>query len=136
MRAREDLHPNFAEFPFHALLRCIGVGVEPPKPLQPFQTRSIGYIDAIVLLGRRTHMHWYNPKVGKVEDVRAPSTDEEALEMLSGHPDSDGFVERYVVLREEGMSVEQALVFVGHRFRMFHLRHHNLGRTPELQHLY
>jgi hypothetical protein len=81
-------------------------------------------------------MHWYNPKVGKVEDVRAPSTDEEALEMLSGHPDSDGFVERYVVLREEGMSVEQALVFVGHRFRMFHLRYHNLGRTPELQDLY
>ena len=81
-------------------------------------------------------MHWYNPKVGKVEDVRAPSTDEEALEMLSGHPDSDAFVERYVVLREEGMSVEQALVFVGHRFRMFHLRHQNLGRTRELQHLY
>jgi uncharacterized protein YoaH (UPF0181 family) len=72
-------------------------------------------------------MHWYNPKVGKVEDVRAPSTDEEALEMLSGHPDSDRFVERYVVLREEGMSVEQALVFVGHRLRMFHLRYQNLA---------
>lgn len=81
-------------------------------------------------------MHWYNPKVGKAEDVRAPSTDEEALEMLSGHPDSDRFVESYVVLREEGMSVEQALVFVGHRFRMFHLRHQNLGRTRESQHLY
>jgi hypothetical protein len=79
-------------------------------------------------------MHWYNPKVGKVENVRAPSSDEQALEMLSGHPDSDGFVERYVVLREEGMSVEQALVFVGHRFRMFHLRHQNLGRARELQH--
>ena len=81
-------------------------------------------------------MHWYNPKEGKVEDVRAPSTDEEALEMLSGHPDSDGFVESYVVLREKGMSVEQALVFVGHHFRMFHLRHQNLGRTRELHHLY
>ncbi len=57
-------------------------------------------------------MHWYNPKVGKVEDVRAPSTDDEALEMLSGHPDSDEFVERYVVLREEGMSVERAGVGV------------------------
>ena len=78
-------------------------------------------------------MHWYNPKVGKVEDVRAPSTDEEALEILSGHPDSEGLVERYVVLREEGLGVEQALVFVGHRIRMHDLRHLNLGRVRELQ---
>ena len=78
-------------------------------------------------------MHWYNPKEGRVEDLRGPSTDEEALEMLSGHPDSGRFVERYVVLREEGMGVEQALVFVGHRQRMFDLRHLNLGRTRELQ---
>jgi hypothetical protein len=78
-------------------------------------------------------MHWYNPREGRVEDVRAPSTDEEALEMLSDHPDSDGLVERYVVLREEGMGVEQALVFVGHSLRMFDLRHLNLGRTRELQ---
>ncbi len=74
-------------------------------------------------------MHWYNPKEGKVEDVRAPSTDEGALEILTGHPDSDGFVERYVVLREEGLGVEQALVFVGHSLRMHHLRHLNLGRV-------
>ena len=74
-------------------------------------------------------MHWYNPKAGKVEDAGAPSTDEEALERLSGHPDSGGFVERYVVLREEGLGVEQALVFVGHSVRMFDLRHLNLGRV-------
>ena len=42
-------------------------------------------------------------------------------------------MERYVVLREEGMGVEQALVFVGHSQRMFDLRHLNLGRTRELQ---
>jgi hypothetical protein len=76
-------------------------------------------------------MHRYNPKEGKVEDVRAPSTDEGALELLSGHPDSGRFVERYVVLREEGLGVEQALVFVGHSQRMFDLRHLNLGRTRE-----
>ena len=81
----------------------------------------------------RTHMHWYNPKEGKVEDARGPSTDEEALGMLSGHPDSGRFVERCVVLREEGLGVEQALVFVGHGVRMFHLRHLNLGRVRELQ---
>jgi hypothetical protein len=78
-------------------------------------------------------MHWYNPKEGRVEDLRGPSTDEEALEMLSGHPDSGRFVERYVVLREEGMGVEQALVFVGHRLRMHHPRHPNLGRAREFQ---
>ena len=78
-------------------------------------------------------MHWYNPGAGKVEEVGAPSTDEEALEMLSGHPDSGRLVERYVVLREEGLGVEQALVFVGHSLRMFDLRHLNLGRTREPQ---
>ena len=78
-------------------------------------------------------MDWHNPKTGEVEWVRAPSTDDEALEMLSGHPDSGRLVERYVVLREEGLDVEQALVFVGHRLRMHHLRHLNLGRVRELQ---
>ena len=78
-------------------------------------------------------MRWYDPKEGKVEDIGAPSTDEEALGMLSGHLDSGRFVERYVVLREEGMGVEQALVFVGHHLRMHHLRHLNLGRVRDLQ---
>ena len=78
-------------------------------------------------------MHWYNPGAGKVEEVGAPSTDEEALEMLSGHPDSGRLVERYVVLREEGLGVEQALVFVGHRLRIRHLSHPNLGRARESQ---
>ena len=78
-------------------------------------------------------MRWYNPEEGKVEDVRAPSTDEQALGMLSGHPDSGRFVERYVVLREEGLGVEQALAFVGHRLGMFRPMHPNLGRTREPQ---
>ncbi len=78
-------------------------------------------------------MHWYNPKEGKVEDVGGPSNDEEALEMLSGRPDSGRFVERYVVLREEGLGVEQALVFVGHHLGMFHPKRPNLDRTRELQ---
>ncbi len=78
-------------------------------------------------------MHRYDPKTGEVEWVKAPSTDEEALEMLSGHPDSGRFVERYVVLREEGIGVEQALVFVRHSLRMFRPRHLNLSRTREPQ---
>ena len=78
-------------------------------------------------------MRWYNPEAGKMEDVRAPSTDEEALEMLSGHPDSGRLVESYVVLREEGLDVEQALLFVGHRLRLFRPRHLNFGwaRGPQ-----
>lgn len=78
-------------------------------------------------------MHWYNPKTGEAEDVKAPSTDEEALAVLSGHPDSGTFVEGYVMLREDGMGVQQALIFVGHRRRMFHLRHQPLGRRREIQ---
>ena len=76
-------------------------------------------------------MHWYNPEEGKVEDVRAPSTDEEALGVLSGYPDSGRLVERYVVLREEGLGVEQALVFVGHSLRIIRPWHPDLGRTRE-----
>lgn len=78
-------------------------------------------------------MHWYDPKAGKVEDVGALSTDEEALGMLSGYPGSGRLVERYVVLREEGLGVEQALAFVVHRLRMLRPRHPNLGSAREPQ---
>ena len=76
-------------------------------------------------------MHWYNPEEGKVEDGAPTSSDEEELGMLSGLPDSDRLVECYVVLREEGLGVEQALAFVVHSLRMFRPRHPNLGRTLE-----
>jgi hypothetical protein len=72
-------------------------------------------------------MHWYNPKIRGVENVPAPKTNEEALEMLSGDPNSWKFVEQYFMLREEGMGVEQALIFVGHHWRMFHLRFQAVG---------
>ncbi len=79
-------------------------------------------------------MRWYNPKTLKVEDMKAPSTDEEALEMLWTHSDSGRLVERYVVLREEGLGVGQAFLFVGHRLRrMFRPKHLNLGRAGEPQ---
>jgi hypothetical protein len=78
-------------------------------------------------------MRWYNPKTGKSENIRGTFTDEEALVMLSSHPDSGRLVERYVVLREEGLGVEQALAFVGHRLGMFRPRHPNLGRAREPQ---
>ena len=72
-------------------------------------------------------MHWYNPEIMRVEDVPAPSTDEEALEMLRGDISSAAYITEYERLREEGMGVEQALIFVGHEFRLRHLRYQPIG---------
>jgi hypothetical protein len=44
-------------------------------------------------------MHWYNPKTLSVEDTLAPSTDEEALEMLRGDVNSGAFMAEYDRLR-------------------------------------
>jgi hypothetical protein len=73
-------------------------------------------------------MHWYNPKTREVEDVAAPSTDVEAYEMLRGDLNSGAFIAEYDRLRtEEGMEIEQAMIFVGHEFRMRHLRYQPVG---------
>ncbi len=64
-------------------------------------------------------MYWYNPTPQTSERVAAPSTDEEALDMLlSGDPDSAQFVKEYNKLRDSGTPIEQALVLVGHEFRL------------------
>jgi hypothetical protein len=76
---------------------------------------------------RRIYMHWYNPKAMSVEDTLVPSTDEEGLEMLRGHINSGAFIAGYERLREEGMGVEQAMIFVGHEFRLRHLRYQPVG---------
>ena len=73
-------------------------------------------------------MHWYNPKqAGGVEDVPAPLSDHEALEMLSGDSGSEEFIAEYERLRDQGISVEQAMIFVGHHFRLWHLRYQPIG---------
>jgi len=38
-------------------------------------------------------MYWYNPKRGTSERVEAPSTDEQAIQMLAGKKDSAEFIE-------------------------------------------
>jgi hypothetical protein len=43
--------------------------------------------------------------------------------MLGGDIDSWALVAEYERLREEGMGIEQAMIFVGHNFRMWHLRY-------------
>jgi hypothetical protein len=70
-----------------------------------------------------TGVYWYNPKSRSSERVAAPSTDEEAIQMLAGHPDSATFVSEYAELRQEGMEIETALTLVGHQFRPRHNEH-------------
>jgi hypothetical protein len=63
-------------------------------------------------------MYWYNPTIGASERVEAPSTDEQAIQMLAGTKDSAEFVKEYCQLRCSGTPIEQALVLVGHEFRL------------------
>ena len=69
-------------------------------------------------------MYWYNPTTHTPERVEAPSTDEQAIQMLAGTPDSAEFISEYCKLRRSGTPIEQALVLVGHEFRL---------RQPEVQ---
>jgi hypothetical protein len=66
-------------------------------------------------------MYWYNPTSRISERVEVPATDEEAIEMLAGDLQSAAFVSEYARLRDSGMEIEQALVLVGHEFRLGHL---------------
>ena len=63
-------------------------------------------------------MYWFNPKTRNSERTYAPSTDEEAIEMLAGGPESALFVSEYARLRASGMEIETALIMVGHEFRL------------------
>ncbi len=68
-------------------------------------------------------MYWYNPKIRTSERVARPSTDKQAMHMLTGDPDSVEFVKEYAKLRSSGTSIEQALVLVGHEFRLRRLEY-------------
>jgi hypothetical protein len=73
-------------------------------------------------------VHWYNPKRRVAESVLAPCTDEEATHVLWGATDSWAFLREYERLRrEEGMGVEQAIVFVGQLFSTRHPRYKPVG---------
>jgi hypothetical protein len=83
--------------------------------------RPFGKEESHVLLERRTEaMYWYNPNTRTSERVTAPSTDEEAIQMLAGDPDAATFVSEYAQLRYSGMEIETALTMVGHEFRLKH----------------
>ena len=63
-------------------------------------------------------MYWYNPATRTSERVEAPSTDEQAIQMLSGTQDSAEFIREYCRLRRSGAPIERALVLVGHEVRL------------------
>ena len=63
-------------------------------------------------------MYWYNPSTRTSERAQAPSTDEQAIRMLDGHPASATFVSEYAKLRRSGTPIERALVLVGHEERL------------------
>lgn len=63
-------------------------------------------------------MYWYNPKTRSTESRPAPLTDAEARALLEGNLNTGSFVTEYERLRYSGMSVEQALIFTGHEFRL------------------
>ena len=69
-------------------------------------------------------MYWYNPTTHSSEKVAAPSSDSQAIQMLAGTQDSAEFIKEYCQLRRSGTPIEQALVLVGHEFRL---------REPEYQ---
>ena len=68
-------------------------------------------------------MYWYNPTTRTSERVQAPSTDEQAIQMLAGTSDSADFIGEYLELRRSGSPIEQALVLVGHEFRLRESEH-------------
>ncbi len=63
-------------------------------------------------------MYWYNPTNRASGRVEAPSTDEQAIQMLAGTKDSAELIKNYCELRRSGTPIEQALVLVGHEFRL------------------
>ena len=71
-------------------------------------------------------MHWYNPKTRLNEEVPAPMSDAQAIELLSGHPDSDEFIEEYRRWHATQPDVVRALIRTGGAFYVEHQR----GQPP------
>lgn len=89
--------------------------------LLAFSFRNDGYM-YVVLGGKEgREVYWYNPTTRTSERVQAPSTDEQAVEMLAGDAQSAAFVGEYARLRGTGTEIEPALILVGHEARLRHL---------------
>jgi hypothetical protein len=65
-------------------------------------------------------LYWYNPTTRMMEeDALTPLVDAQAIDMLSGHPDSDEFIEEYRRWRQS-YGIVEALQRTGDTFRMRH----------------
>lgn len=71
-------------------------------------------------------MHWYNPLTMEEEEVPVPLSDAQAIELLSGHRDSDRFIEEYRRSRAMRTDVAKALIFTGEKFYLEHQK----GQPP------
>ena len=58
-------------------------------------------------------MQWYNPTTRTQEDVSAPMSNAQAIEILSGHRHSDRFIEEYRRMRERHSDIVVALMLTG-----------------------
>ena len=67
-------------------------------------------------------MRWYSPVRRAYEEVPAPMSDAQAIELLSGHPDSDEFIEEYQRWRATHSNVVRALILTGGAFYIQHRR--------------
>jgi hypothetical protein len=65
-------------------------------------------------------MQWYNPKTRAQEEVPASISEAQAIEMLSGHPKSDRFIEEYRRLRAMHPDIVVALTLTGDTFYWEH----------------
>ena len=71
-------------------------------------------------------MHWYNPTTMEEEDVPGPTSDAQAIEMLSSHRQSVRFIEEYQRLRAIHANIVVALTLTGETFYWEHRR----GQPP------
>jgi hypothetical protein len=71
-------------------------------------------------------IRWYNPTTRVVEEVPAPMSDAQAIEMLSGHPDSDRFIEEYRRQSATHQDHVDALILTGATF----YKEHRRGQPP------
>lgn len=66
-------------------------------------------------------MYRYNPTTRHDEDVPIPLNDARAIEMLTGHPDSEEFIEEYR-RRRKTLGIEKAMIITGVAFFRNHRR--------------
>ena len=71
-------------------------------------------------------MRWYNPLTMEEEGVSAPMSDAQAIEILSGHRDSERFIEEYRTRRAMQTDIVKALIFTGEMF----YSEHRKGQPP------